>query len=407
MTAPRPSDPAVEPFRHGDGRPRRIALVHDWLTGMRGGERVLAAIAAQLPLDVPIYTLLHVPGSVDPALEARPIRTSFVQRLPRAAAGYRRYLPLFPAAIEDLDLTGYELVISTSHCVAKGVVTAPDAVHVCYCHTPMRYAWDQEHVYFPRRRGPAARLRGLILTALRAWDAASASRVDAFAANSHFVATRIRRYYGRDAAVLAPPVEVERFAPATNAGADDAATNPDAPLRLLLVSALAPYKRVDVAIEAANQLGLALRIVGDGPERARLARRAGPTVTFLGQLSRDDLVAEMRGADRFLQPGVEDFGIAPVEALAARTPVVARGRGGVRDIVDDGVHGVLYGPPGPADEDFASSVAMLRDAIDKSRQIRFNPLDLDQRAQRFSRAAFDRGLRSLIAHALCASEGLA
>jgi glycosyltransferase involved in cell wall biosynthesis len=369
--------------------PPRTALVHDWLTGMRGGEKVLEAIAGLYP-EAPVYTLVHLPGSVSPALEAHPIHTSFVQRLPGVRRHYRRYLPLFPAAIEDFDLTPYELVISTSHCVAKGVIPAPGAFHLCYCHTPMRYAWDQEHVYFPRRRGVAARLRNLALTALRAWDAASAPRVDLFAANSRFVAERIRRYYGRDAEVVPPPVDVDFFATpgdGTGDGADDDGY-------CLVVSALAPYKRVEVAIAACERLGLELRIVGTGPEAARLRRLAGPRTRLLGYLEGPELRRLYRRARLFLQPGIEDFGIAPVEALAAGTPVVAAGRGGVLDIVDDGVHGVLY-PPTPGTGVAAASEALAA-AIDKSLEIRFNKLELQRRARSFSPECFIDRLRACL-----------
>ena len=262
-------------------REPRVALVHDWLTGMRGGEKVLEAIASLFP-QAPIYTLFHFPGSVSQALERHPIHTSFLQRAPGLRGRYRSYLPLFPMAIEELDLTGYDLVISSSHCVAKGVIPSPDAFHLCYCHTPMRYAWDQEHAYFPRRHGATARLRSLALTGLRAWDAASAARVNQFVANSSFVARRIRSYYGRDAEVLHPPVDVEYFTPGS---ARETRKTPQTQENYcLMVSALAPYKRVDLAIAACDRLGIELRIVGDGPERKRLEELAGPKTRFLGQV---------------------------------------------------------------------------------------------------------------------------
>lgn len=368
---------------------RRIALVHDWLTGMRGGEKVLEAIAELAP-GAPIYTLLHVAGSVTPTLESHPIHTSFIDKMPGVRRHYRAYLPLFPSAIEDFDLSGFDLVVSTSHCVAKGIKTPPGAVHVCYCHTPMRYAWDQEHAYFPRRRGLVARLRSLALTGLRAWDVASASRVDVFLANSSFVAQRIWRYYRRRAEVVAPPVDLEFFTPPGEENPASASRLPSGEF-LLVVSALAPYKRVEVAIRACEELGVALAIVGDGPERRRLERLAGPHTHFLGHLEPHELREAYRRARFFLQPGIEDFGIAPVEALACGTPVVALGRGGVLDIVEDGVDGGLY--QGVESSDLAA-------AIDKTHKIRFNPKELYRRARRFSLQSFQDRLRASVSRAL-------
>ena len=369
---------------HG-GRTPRTALVHDWLTGMRGGEGVLEAIAGLFP-EAPIFTLLHLPGSVSPALEAHPIRTSFVQRLPGVRRHYRRWLPLFPAAIEDFDLAGFELVISSSHCVAKGAIPAPGAYHLCYCHSPMRYAWDQEHAYFPRRRGLGARLRGLALTALRGWDVAASARVDRFLANSRFVARRVRRYYGREAEVVPPPVDTEYFTPGESPGA----SNPsDSAPYVLAVAALSRYKRLELAIAACRELGLELRVVGTGPESARLTALAGSAARFLGRVDRERLRALYRGALCLVQPGIEDFGIAPVEALACGTPVVALGHGGVVDIVEDGAHGVLY--------EEAGSPAALAAAIDRRRRIRFNCLDLRRRAETFSAMRFIERLKSILA----------
>jgi len=388
----------------------RVALVHDWLTGMRGGEKVLEELGAMFP-EAPIFTLFHFPGSVSPAIERHPIHTSFLQRAPGLRRHYRRYLPLFPAAIEDFDLAGFELVISSSHCVAKGIVPPPDGLHVCYCHTPMRYAWDQEHAYFPRRRGLPARLRALTLTALRAWDAAAAARVDLFIANSSFVARRIRAFYGRDAEVVHPPVAVDFFTPAAVAAGVAGAPGESGDYALV-VSALAPYKRIEVAIAACARAGIALRIAGDGPERERLARLAGPGVRLLGRVDDAALRDLYRGARLLLQPGVEDFGIASVEALACGTPVVAVARGGVLDIVEDGCHGVLYDdlpaaaagaavplakPPETPETSERSEVTALVAAIDKARQIRWNPSDLRNRAESFAAGHFADRMRSLVA----------
>jgi glycosyltransferase involved in cell wall biosynthesis len=380
----------------------KTALVHDWLTGMRGGEKVLEQLGAMFP-GAPIFTLFHFPGSVSEAIESHPIHTSFLQRAPGIRGHYRRYLPLFPAAIEEFDLSGFDLVISSSHCVAKGIVPPPDGYHVCYCHTPMRYAWDQEHAYFTRRRGLGARLRALTLTALRTWDAATAARVDLFIANSSFVARRIGAFYGRDAEVAHPPVAVDFFTPAAAAG--DRGDHGRRGGYALVVSALAPYKRIEVAIDACRLAGLELRIAGDGPERDRLARLAltaatgltartartapPPRVELLGRVDDGALRDLYRGARMLLQPGVEDFGIASVEALACGTPVVAAARGGVLDVVEDGRHGVLYDDQGGA--------AALAGAIDKALRIGFNALDLRQRAESFAAGHFADRIRSLVA----------
>jgi len=367
---------------------RRAALVHDWLTCMRGGEKVLAALGEIFP-GAPIHTLFHFPGSVSPEIEAHPIATSFLQRAPGLNRRYRHYLPLFPAAIEDLDLSGADLVVSSSHCVAKGALPPPGAFHLCYCHTPMRYAWDQERAYFPRRRGAVARLRAVALSRLRTWDVASASRVDLFVANSRFVARRIHRYYGRpegEIEVVPPPVDVERFTPGEAAPEASGARG-----YALAVSALAPYKRLDVAIAACARLGIELRIVGEGPEGRRLAAAAGGQTRFLGRVAPERLRDLYRGALCFVQPGVEDFGIAAVEALACGAPVVARGRGGVTDIVEDGRHGVLYD-----DGDAPDEAAALAAAIDRARQIRFNTLDLRGRAEGFSAGRFTERIRSIL-----------
>ncbi|MFL6198494.1 MAG: glycosyltransferase [Thermoanaerobaculia bacterium] len=361
----------------------RVALVHDWLTGMRGGEKVLEILGGLFPA-APIFTLFHFPGTVSKALESHPIHTSFLQRAPRVREHYRRYLPLFPAAIEEFDLTSYDLIISSSHCVAKGVIPSPDAWHVCYCHTPMRYAWDQEHVYFPDRTGLKARARGLMLSGLRSWDAASASRVNLYVANSSFVERRIRSYYGREAEVIHPPVDTDFFTPGPSTSIGSAGDRG----YCLMVSALAPYKRVDMAIAACDRLGLELVVVGDGPEAERLRDLGSPRTRLLGTVDRERLRDLYRGARLFLQPGVEDFGIASVEALACGTPVVAVAKGGILDVVEDGRHGHLYPDWG--------GTADLAEAIDKAARIGFNLLDLRSRAESFASTRFTHRIQALL-----------
>ncbi len=245
--------------------PQKTAIVHDWLTGMRGGEKVLEAICELYP-DATLYTLVRVKGSVSPAIEARRIVPSFAQVLPAVGRRYRSYLPFFPAAVECFDLDDYDLVISSSHCAVKSIIS-PGAVHVCYCHSPMRYAWDQFDAYFgPRQVGRmTSRVLRPIMAGLARWDASTAGRVDRFVANSAYVAARIRRYYNRGSTVVYPPVDTTFYRPA-----DQSATDPS----VLLVSALVPYKRVDVAIEACRRIGVPLKIVGRGPEQPRLEQLA-------------------------------------------------------------------------------------------------------------------------------------
>src|SRR5262245_39977326 len=300
----------------------KVALVHDWLTGMRGGERCLEVFCELFP-DADLYTLLHVPGSVSPVIERRRIVTSFIQRLPGAAQGYRRYLPLFPLAVSRFDLRGYDLVLSSSHAVAKSAPVPAHTPHVCYCFTPMRYVWDLYDDYFVRFAGiPTRLLMPPLAAALRRWDRRTASRVRHFVAISRFVADRIRRAYGRSADVIYPPVDVSRFRIEETTGD-----------YYLVVSALAPYKRVDLAVEAASRLGRRLVVVGTGPEERRLRPLAGPHVEFLGW--RDDAdVADLYARCRALIfPAIEDFGITPLEAMASGRPVIALGRGGALETV--------------------------------------------------------------------------
>ena len=365
---------------------RRVALVHDWLTGMRGGEKVLEELCGLLP-EAPIHTLFHFAGSVSDEIESHPIRTSFLQNAPRLRRSYRSYLPLFPLAVEQFELSDFDLVLSTSHCVAKGARARPGAHHVCYCHTPMRYAWDQRDAYFPSRDGTVDRVRHRVLDALQRWDVRASSRVDTFVANSTFVRDRIRRYYDRDATVVAPPVDVDFFQPRPEAHGGDDRRRRGAPFALM-VAALAPYKKVDEAIEACRRLDLELRIVGDGPERARLESMAGTGVELLGQVSGAELRELYRTAACFVQPGVEDFGMAAVEALACGCPVVAVAHGGVLDIVEDGIDGLLY-PETDGHEG-------LKRCIDKALGMHFNILNLRNRASRFSRWRFRERMRSVL-----------
>lgn len=316
-------------------KPGRVALVHDWLTGLRGGERVLEQLCLLFP-DAHVFTLVHVRGSCGQVIERHPITTSFLQNLPLGTRKWRHYLPLFPLAIESLDLSGYQLVISTSHAVAKGCRPAPGALHISYVHTPMRYVWDQFDAYFgPGRAGLLTRAAAYaVAPALRRWDLASTARAQGLIANSRFVAERIRRIWSREVdAVVYPPVDVARFLPCAASEREDYA---------LIVSALVPYKRVDLAVRVFTRLGRRLIVAGDGPELKRLRALAGPTVELLGAVSGEALPGLYARAAFFVLPGEEDFGIAPVEAQAAGRPVLALGSGGALETVVAGQTGVFF-----------------------------------------------------------------
>ena len=358
----------------------KVALVHDWLTGMRGGEKVLETIASLYP-DAPIFTLLHVPGSVSPDLESHEIRTSFVQRLPGAAQHYRQYLPLFPRAIEQFDFRGYDFVISTSHCVAKSVIVPAATPHLCYCHSPMRYAWDQFDAYFGAAQVGRARsaVMRVLMSRMARWDARTADRVDAFVANSQYVAGRIARYYNRVATVVYPSVDTDFYQPAPARHSDPF---------FLVVSALVPYKRLDVAIEAVRAVNGRLKIVGRGPEESRLRRLAGPEVEFTGWLADEDIRTLYQQCQAVLMPGVEDFGMVPVEAQASGSPVVALAEGGALESVIDGETGILVSE---------STAAGFAAALRRVTETTFDAAALRRNAERFSIPRFKREIQSVIA----------
>ena len=374
----------------------RVAIVHDWLTGMRGGEKVLEMICERFP-GAPLWTLLHVPDSISPLIAGREIHTSLLQAMPRSAEKYRNYLPMFPLFAELNKVDDCDLVISTSHAVAKSMVRRSfrnRPVHVCYIHTPMRYAWDLFDDYFgPERVGWFASkvLFKPLVHLLRLYDRQTVDRVDLFVANSSYVAERVKRLYGREAEILPPPVDTTRFLDAKREAGDT----------YLVVSALVPYKRVDHAIRACAVLGRKLRIVGKGPELASLralASSLNADVEFIGFATDESLADSYRQARALLFPGVEDFGIVPVEAIACGCPVVALGVGGVLDSMTDDT-AIFYKE---------ATVEGLRKAMSlfESCESRFADADLRARASLFSkdnfRERFERTLQRVTLQAAAA-----
>lgn len=355
----------------------KVAIIHYWLVTMRGGENVLEELCRLYP-QADIFTHVIVPDQISPVIRDHKITTSFIARLPGAARHYQKYLPLMPLALEQFDLRGYDLVISSESGPAKGVITGADTMHICYCHTPMRYLWNMYHDY----RETAGPLTRMVMTpafgCLRQWDYASAARVDFFVANSSAVQRRIAKTYRRASEVIHPPVAVESFRPADQV--EDF---------FLYCGQLVPYKRADIAVEAFNRLGLKLVVVGEGSDLPRLARMAGPNITLMGRQSGESLRGLYASCRALIFPGEEDFGIVPVEAMASGRPVVAFGKGGVCDSVRDGIGGILY-----LDQTVEGLVAAV--ARFQQEEARFSQQGIAAEATRFSAARFRQQFGDLV-----------
>lgn len=365
---------------------RRVAIVHDWLVTYAGAERVLRGLLA-LYTQADLFAVCDFLNDADRAkLFGKRATTSFIQKLPFARTKYRAYLALMPLAVEQLDVSGYDLVISSSHAVAKGVLTGPDQLHICYCHTPIRYGWDMQHQYLAQAgiaRGMKSVLARLVLHYMRLWDARTAHGVDLFVANSKYIARRIAKTYGRKAVIVHPPVDVARF---TARGEKEEF--------YLTACRLVPYKRVDLIVEAfAHMLGKRLVVIGDGPELARIQKLAGANVTLLGYQEDAVLLDHLQRAKAFIYAAEEDFGILPVEAQACGTPVIAFGKGGALETViglDDAAGraatGVFFE---------AQTVQAIVTAVERFEASRIEAADCRAQAERFGPEAFAAGMRGV------------
>ena len=355
--------------------------MHDWLPVYGGAERVLEHILNVYP-EADVFSLVDfIPPGQRAFLRDKPVTTSFIQRLPGAREHYRNYLPLVPLAIEQFDLSAYDVVISNSFAGAKGVITGPDQLHVCMCQSPVRYAWDMQHQYLTEAgltKGVRAAIARLVLHYIRLWDVRTANGVDAFAANSEFIARRIWKTYRRESTVIYPPVDVDRFTP--RAQRDDF---------YLTASRLVPYKRIGLIVETFTRLALPLVVIGDGPDLEKIRRRAGPTVRLMGWQSFDVLKDHMERCKAFVFAAIEDFGIVAVEAQACGTPVIAYGKGGVRETVVDGDTGIFYG------EQTVESLGEAVRALEAGR-LRFDPARIRANAERFHYRRFQEEFAALV-----------
>jgi glycosyltransferase involved in cell wall biosynthesis len=349
----------------------RVALIHYWLVKMRGGEKVLESLCRMYP-QADIYVNVLDTEKISELIASHRIETTFINSLPFASKFYKNYLPLMPIALEHLDLRGYDLIISSESGPAKGVIVPPEAMHICYCHSPMRYIWNMYHDYRQRVGLFKQMFMPPLAHYIRMWDSITATRVHHFVANSFGVSRRIEAYYGRKSDVIYPPVDVSSFQPAPASEVGD---------HYLMVGELVPYKRPDLAIEAFNLTGKKLIVIGEGEMERRLRMVSSPNITFLGRQPFDVLRQHYARCKAVIFPGEEDFGIVPVEALASGRPVVAFGKGGATETIEEGRSGVFFRE---------QTVKSLIDAIERLDNIDIDPVDLVQRASQFNIDRFER-----------------
>jgi len=353
----------------------RIAIIHYWLVGMRGGEKVLEALCKIYP-SADIYTHVFDPAVISAEIRKHTVHTTFINSLPYAKRMYKRYLPLMPMALEQLDLTSYDLIISSESGPSKGVIPTSPATHICYCHSPMRYIWNMYNKYYQTSGRLTKMMMPPLAHYLRTWDVAAASRVDEFVANSSTVAQRIKSYYRRDALIIHPPVDTQAFRPVAAGELSD---------HYLMVGELVSYKRPDLAVEAFNRMKAKLVVIGGGEMLSHIRKIAGPTVTVLGSQPFNVLQHHYARCKALVFPGEEDFGIVPVEAMASGRPVIAYGRGGATETVVAGKTGVFF---------HEQSIDAMIDGVMRLEKIDFNPADAVARAQEFRTAVFIDKFRS-------------
>jgi glycosyltransferase involved in cell wall biosynthesis len=352
----------------------KVAIIHYWLVGMRGGEKVIEALCEMYP-QADIFTHVYVPEIVSDRIRQHNVIPTFINALPRAARMYKTYLPLMPLALEQLDLRGYDLIISSESGPSKGIIPPSDALHVCYCHTPMRYIWNMYHDYRKSAGWVARLMMPPLAHYLRMWDVTSAARVDSFVANSTTVATRIHRYYGANSIVIHPPVDTDAFSIAAPSELED---------YYLMVGELVAYKRPDLAVRAFNEMKLKLVVIGGGEMLDEIRRLAGPTVTVLGSQPFDVLKKHYARCRALIFPGEEDFGMVPVEAMASGRPVVAFGRGGAVETVTNGISGAFFAE---------QTVEAISSAIESLANIEIDSEKIVAHARQFGRDQFFQKMR--------------